>query len=541
MWTAPLWSPPVEISPAEEKVVARAANRKKLFVFLRDIRSELFDVAFQEELIEMYRQTGAGKPPVPPALLAMATLLQAYTGVGDQEAVELTVDSKRWQVVLDGLGTDEPAFSQGALFDFRMRLSSTGMDQRLLERTVELARAQGGFEAKTLRLALDSSPLWGHGRVEDTINLMGHAARQVLACLAELTRQEVAHVIEAIGLSLCDAPSLKAALDIDWTEAEQKQQALQRLCDELDALQNWIKTHLPVEQEQPPLAAALETLRAIMTQDLEPDPDGGGRRLRDGVAKDRRISIEDAEMRHGRKSSATRFDGYKRHLAQDIDEQLVLAAMVLPANPPDTAGVEPLLIAVELQDRHPTSLHIDRGYLGADLIPVYEAAGAQIVCKPWPAGNATGHFGKRDFQIDMTAGQATCPAGQVIPITAGTTAAFPDAICTACALRAQCTDRTTGGRTVTIHPQEALLQRLQRLPTTTEGRAVLRERVTVEHGLAHVSQRQGNHARFNGSRKNTYHLRLVCAIQNLERAHALTEQAQARPAPANEVPEPLAA
>ena len=53
-------------------------------------------MAFQEELRAMYRQTGAGKPPVPPALLAMATLLQAYTGVGDQEAVELTVDSRRW-------------------------------------------------------------------------------------------------------------------------------------------------------------------------------------------------------------------------------------------------------------------------------------------------------------------------------------------------------------------------------------------------------------------------------------------------------------
>lgn len=77
MWTSPLWSPPVALSPAEQKVAARAAPRKKLFVFLREIRSELFDDAFQEELLAMYRQTGAGKPPVPPALLAMATVLQA--------------------------------------------------------------------------------------------------------------------------------------------------------------------------------------------------------------------------------------------------------------------------------------------------------------------------------------------------------------------------------------------------------------------------------------------------------------------------------
>jgi len=74
MWTPPLWSPPVALSPAEQKVAARAAPRKKLFVFLRQIRGELFDDAFQEELLEMYRQTGAGKPPVPPALASVAAV-----------------------------------------------------------------------------------------------------------------------------------------------------------------------------------------------------------------------------------------------------------------------------------------------------------------------------------------------------------------------------------------------------------------------------------------------------------------------------------
>lgn len=524
MWTPPLWSPPVVLSPAEQKVANRAATRKKLFVFLREVRGELFDDAFQEELLEMYRQTGAGKPPVPPALLAMATLLQAYTGVGDQEAVELTVDSKRWPLGLGCLGAEEPAFSQGALFDFRMRLLGTGMDQRLLERTVELARSRGGFEAKSLRRALDSSPLWGRGRVEDTLNLLGHAARQAIGCLAALAQQEVAHVIDQLGLSLFDAPSLKAALDIDWADAEHKQQALQRLCDELDALQNWIGTHFPQECQSPPLAAALHTLQALRAQDLEPDP-AGGTRIRPGVAKDRQISITDPEMRHGRKSSATRFDGYKRHIAHDLDEQVILAAEVLPANTPDTAGLEPLLIAVELQHRQVTSVHIDRGYRGDDRIPTGEAAGAAIVGRPWPAHARAGQFSKRAFQLDLIAGQATCPAGQVTPITLGKTACFPAEACAVCALRPQGTARKTGGRTGSIHLQEDLWQRLQVLPTTVAGRAALRERVGVEHGLAHVSQRQGNEARYCGIRKNTYHLRLVCAIQNLERAQALSQQA----------------
>ena len=536
MWTTPFWSPPQDLSPTEEKIAARAAKKKKLFVFLREIRTELFEPAFQEELAGMYRQTGAGKPPVPPALLAMATVLQAYTGVSAQEAVELTLDSKRWQLVLDGLGVEEPLFSQGALFDFRMRLMSTGMDQRLLERSVELARARGGFDAKTLRLALDSSPLWGHGRVEDTFNLLGHAAHQVIACLAELTRHEVAQVQEQIGLTLFDAPSLKAALDIDWGDAEHKQQALQRLCDELDALQTWIREHVPVELTQPPLAAAIETLHTLRAQDLEPDPTGGGTRIRKGVAKDRQISLEDKEMRHGRKASAKRFDGYKRHLARDLDEQLILAAETLAANTPDTAGLDPLLVAVELQHRTVTALHIDRGYLGGDLIPVYDQAGVVIVCKPWPVRHPTGHFSKLDFQIDLTLLQATCPAGHVTPVAPGKTARFPADGCRGCTLRDHCTSRERGGRTLAIHPQEDLLQRLSVLPTTAEGRAALRERVAVEHGLAHISQRQGNRARYNGTRKNTGHLRLVSAIQNLERAQALSAQVQTR-----EVPQRLAA
>jgi hypothetical protein len=80
---------------------------------------------------------------------------------------------------------------------------------------------------------------------------------------------------------------------------------------------------------------------------------------------------------------------------------------------------------------------------------------------------------------------------------------------------------------LSIHLQEDLWQRLQVLPTTPEGRAALRERVGVEHGLAHVSQRQGNEARYCGTRKNTYHLRRVCAIQNLEQAQALSQQTAA--------------
>ena len=167
-----VWRPPAEPSPAEQAVI-KAVRRAKLFVFLRLHRHELFDEGFQAELAAAYVDSPKGQPPVPPAQLALATILQAYTGVSDDEVIEATVMDRRWQLVLDCMGAEEPPFSKGTLVGFRKRLIERNLDRRLVERTVELAARTGGFGARALRAALDSSPLWGAGRVEDTFNLMG--------------------------------------------------------------------------------------------------------------------------------------------------------------------------------------------------------------------------------------------------------------------------------------------------------------------------------------------------------------------------------
>jgi hypothetical protein len=184
------WRPRTDYTKQEQVLRKRLTRTGKLFGFLRDHRQELFNDEFQAELESMYRDSGAGREPVPPALLAMALLLQAYEGVSDAEAVERTVVDLRWQMVLDCLGSERPAFSQGTLVAFRERLIRSELDRRLVERTVEFARQTKAFDfkklPKALRVAIDSSPLEGAGRVEDTINLLGHAARNVAQCAADL-------------------------------------------------------------------------------------------------------------------------------------------------------------------------------------------------------------------------------------------------------------------------------------------------------------------------------------------------------------------
>jgi hypothetical protein len=56
---------------------------------------------------------------VPPAQLALAMLLQAYTQVSDDEVIEATTMDRRWQLVLACLETETPPFSIGTLVAFR--------------------------------------------------------------------------------------------------------------------------------------------------------------------------------------------------------------------------------------------------------------------------------------------------------------------------------------------------------------------------------------------------------------------------------------
>jgi Transposase domain (DUF772) len=300
-----MWNPPIALTSEEQKIVARTRKTRKFFVFLREHRHDLLDADFQHILAHSYSSEPGGQAPVDAGLLALATLLQAYCHVGDRDAVELTVMDKRWQLVLDCLGAEQPPFSQGTLVNFRMRLIAHNLDKALLDRTVALAETTGGFGARQLRAVLDSTPLFGAGRVEDTLNLLGHALRKAVGLAAKELGTSTEAVMEDAGLTLVGHSSLKAALDLDWGEPSARKRALALVLAEVARWQRWLAQQQTLATEPPPLKEVMETITQIITQDTEPDPEGGpgGRRIKKQVAPDRRISIEDKDMRHGRGSS----------------------------------------------------------------------------------------------------------------------------------------------------------------------------------------------------------------------------------------------
>jgi hypothetical protein len=134
--------------------------------------------------------------------------------------------------------------------------------------------------------------------------------------------------------------------------------------------------------------------------------------------------------------------------------------------------------------------------------------------------NASGRFAKDQFTLDFAAGQLICPAGVSMPFAPGKIVRFPKDTCAACPLRARCT-ASSNGHSVSIHPDEALLAELRQRQQTPEGRVKLRERVAVEHTLAHVGHWQGRRARYRGTRKDLFDLRRVAVVHNL---HVIARQ-----------------
>lgn len=277
-----------------------------------------------------------------------------------------------------------------------------------------------------------------------------------------------------------------------------REEALELVLQVLRAVETWVHT-LPQEEAdlaQPPLSIAQQ----VEAQDVETSEDGKSHLIK-GVAKDRRISVEDAEMRHGRKSRSVRVDGYKRHVLHDLDTRLIRAVGITPANVPEASITREISADLDRQGVCLKELHIDRAYLSSHLVRE-RSDKLEVYCKAWPVREGK-RFHKQMFTLDWDRQIIRCPAEQEMPFASGGVVHFPKEVCAECPLKAQCTT-SAKGRSVSIHPDEALLIELRQRQQTPEGRAKLRERVAVEHTLAHVGQWQGRRARYRGLRKNLF-------------------------------------
>jgi len=425
-----------------------------------------------------------GRRSVPPMVVAVVMVLQRLEGCSDREAVDRFAFDVRWKYAAGGLDFDYPGFVHTVLVDMRARLAASQRPDRVFEVVLETAK-KAGLVGR--RRVLDSTCLYDAVATMDTVTLVRSAVRGLLAvCPSDLEA-------ELRGLLVRDDDYVAAGKPVcDYEDRQAREALVDALAKDARAL----LAGLDGRRLADAVTQAAALLATVVGQDLD---EGGVFQIARRVAKDRVISTVDPDARHGRKTSARGFDGYKGHVAVDPDSELITATMVTAGNVGDGAAAAGLLAddlpdpdadpaepAADAEpepvaypaDPEPTAgagagsapgagdlaliVYGDGAYGAGTVLDMFERARADIMCKVQAPVAVGGRYSKDAFAIDLANQTVTCPAGHVAAMRragadGGQTARFADA-CTGCPLADRCTAAKTG-RTIYIGPYEQQLAR----------------------------------------------------------------------------------
>ena len=468
---------------------------------------------------------------MPPSLVATALLLQAYDKVSDAEAKQRADFDIRWKVAL-GIEVEDRPFAKSTLQLFRAHLILHDQVRAVFQRSLQYARQTGYLKGRRMKVAVDTTYILGRGAVKDTYNLLADGIVQVVRALSALDGTRPEEWALRHGLESYFGSSVKGEAEIDWDKEKERRALLQKIVADADRvveLARQVQGQFPEESPQRQgIVEAAELLGQLLLQDVERQEDGPA--LKDGVSRDRIPSVHDPEMRHGRKSSRRRFDGHKAAVVVDTDSQLVTAVDILPGNAGDNTGVLELVG----QSEENTGIEVeetigDAAYGDGGTRQAFADAGRTLIAKV-PGRPNKAYFPEEDFQIDLAAGTCTCPAGQVTHTlhTTGTRTnrlgqvypsqsfQFDPAVCGLCPLRSQCVAAGEDkGRTVALHPQEALLQPARAFQQSENFAEYRSRRQAAEHRLARLVQLGVRQSRYFGRAKTRFQLLMAATVANL--------------------------
>ena len=509
-----------------------ARERERLF------GDELFADLFSEK----------GRRSVPPSVVATVMVLQRLEGLSDRDAVDRYAFDVRWRYAAGvgghgGAGWDR--FAHTVLVDMRERLRRSTRPDRIFEVGLAAAHAAGLLGR---RRVLDSTPLYDAVATMDTVTLIRSALRGLLAAADPGLRVELRAV-----LGSGDDYTSAGKPQIDWEDKAARERLIDSRARDGYAVLAQLDGHDRGELGEP-LAQAVTLLATVLGQDLTSDTDGVLRIAR-RVAPDRVISTVDPDTRHGHKTAARGFDGYKGHVAVDPDSEIITATTVTPGNTGDAAVAEDLIADLQPGDTTgldttgldtagldttgraedgaedgeaggaaPRTVYGDNAYGTGGFHAHLRESGIESRCKTQAPNAPGGRFGKDRFVIDLSAATVGCPGGvsaSIRPAAKGGGMAYFGVACTTCPLRAQCTT-AAGGRTITIGPHEATIAAARVRQSDPNWIADYRAtRPKVERKIGHLIRRGGRRARVRGTSRVDADFRLLAAAVNLARLAAL--------------------
>ena len=533
----------LDILDENRRFCEKLVGEKSVYALLQRERDQLFP---DEMFADLFAKRG--RCSIPPCVVAVVMVLQKAEGLSDREAVESLTFDLRWKYAAGVEGFQE-GFVHTVLVNMRARLRDSADPHRIFRVSKEVAGEAGLIGLKRV---LDSTPLYDAVATQDTVTLIRSAIRGLLRVADDELEAEIRRYLRRD-----DDYARAGKPTCDWDDPEAREAMIDDLVrDGLEALKELEGRTLTEEVGQ-----AAELLATVIGQDIEQTGEGVFRIAR-RTAPDRVISTVDPEARHGRKSSAHGFDGFKGHMSIDPDSEIITAAEVGDANKGDGEMMpelleefapaegeevpgpgEPVQPGAPADDPHniePPSASADKpaplepgpavygdsAYGGGASLALLEQMGATPMVKVQEPHARGGCFTKDRFVIDLAGAVVTCPNNVTValrPLNDGGGHASFGKACSGCPLRARCTT-ARDGRVISVGVHEALLQEARRTQTDPTWQADYKStRPKVERKQAHCMRRRhgGRRARVRGKVRVDQDFKLLAAAGNFARLAVL--------------------
>ena len=500
-------------------------GRDSFYGFLSEHRHEIFT---DDEFAFLYCKDN-GRPATPPSMLAVGLLLQIYDKVSDEEASRRAHFDIQWQVAL-GIPVGSRPFAKSTLQLFRSQLVIHEKAGDIFKKSFAYAKKVGYLKSRKIKIALDTTSIFGRGAVKDTYNLLADGIVKLMTALARRESLKVSTWASQHDLSRYLSSSIKGTVAINWDDPSERKAFLLGIvadADRLLLLARAARKKCPRNSpEALEIAQAAELLSSLLAQDIEHTEEGDPA-LKQGVAKDRIVSVHDPEERHGRKSKSGRFDGHKAAIAVDTKSQLITAAEVLPGNSHDQTGALDLVDATEENTGTSVALTLgDCAYGGGATRKEFKEADRVLLAKAPHLQHRPEMFSKDDFRVSPRSAFVECPNevrttnyrdGARLPSGERyRDFIFPKNKCRNCPLAPHCVGHPgKDHRIFRVHPQEHLLRNARREQLSARFKRLYRLRQAAEHRIARLTQLGMRQARYIGRTKTLFQLLLTATVANL--------------------------
>jgi transposase len=471
-----------------------------------------------EDFAECYSERW-GRPSIAPSLLAKVLLLAYRNGLSDRRAMEALRVDLRWKVALD-LPIDDPGFHPTSLVKFRARLLLHGKERIVFERSLELATELGLLDGSVEQI-VDSTPMLGAAAIQDTVTLVRAAVRKLIDAVAALDASAGEQLRSRLGFDYTRPREKPAA---DWHDKQAREAILVEVASDAQRALRAVEHETELVADQA-VGEAAALLPAIVGQEFDTTDDQDAPRPRHGRRTRQIISAHDPELRHGRKTNARRFTGYKLHVAAAAQAPVVTAIAVSAGNEHDGHHAA-ALVEQQPERRRPTRVIGDAADGNVEVRERLEQRAIRVLAPLHTTGAVKEKVLHKDrFAIDLETDTVTCPQGNTAPIyklrrsrpvaDGRRVARCSRGDCEPCPLRARCAPG--GQRQVRLSRREDLRQAaLAQLADPVERDHLKRTRPRIERLLGLIVYRyHARTSRYNGARKTELQAVWTATLVNL--------------------------